>query len=527
MNWYRKLFRAPGQKTDAVRLLNLRCTRFRQLVRNYGKILDALADAADKQGGDYILDRQYIVSLSETVIDLTEAVIFDLNVLAEQRYESFYNLLDRFREEIRDIITSHRSAEKRVDDGSREATPTHAPTSTVDPKKLAKSVAESPALYQHVGQVACRGVAAGPVFNLETEEDPGVFPPGAVMVASDIGPDDELIRLMGRASAILTDFGGPARDAATLAREFKVPTIVGLGDVTRRLDTGTEVTVDADENTVYLGCLPEIIEYYHTERLDHEEEEEYRTLRKLRRIMFALTLNENAESPSRLDDCKTLHDLIHLAHELAGEVQFELIRNLRDLKKVSCELATGFDIPFCVVDVGDGLAPVDPDTGSPGLGEIRSTPLRVFVLGMDQVFRQGPHAFRSGASRVSVTTTVTEEHANVVVQQPGGFDIVDSMIGDSKESNHIYCRFASAGQGNDEKAARGAVTREILSRLDFAAAGTARATAAWLSGVPRVDMEERLTIVGRLGARLLETDSSGWGAVSCDTYVDTFMAQHV
>jgi pyruvate,water dikinase len=527
MNWYHRIFHRSGQKEDVILLLNLRCTRFRQLVRNYGKILDALADAAEKQAGDYILDRQYTVSLSEVVLDLTEAIIFDLNILAGQRYDSFYHLLDRFRSEVRDTIAVEGGAGGSTNSGTNETVKVRTRTSPDGLNKLTKAIAESRVLYQRAGRVACRGVAAGPVFNLETEDSPDAFTQGAVMVASDIVPDDELIRLMRQASAILIDLGEPAGDAATLAREFGIPTIAGLGDASKRLETtGSEITVDADENTVYQGRIEELLEYYETERLDQEEETEYRILRRLRRLMFALTLEEDAETGAELGDCKTLHDLVHLAHELAGDAQFELIMNLRDFKKTSARLATSSTIPFYVMDVGGGLVQGDRGAATPDVMEIRSIPMRMFVQGMDQMFREGPRLSQPGNLRLSVMATVTEEHANMIVEQAGDFDIVDSMIGESRDSNHIYCRFASTARGKENKAVRGAVACEILSRLDFAAAQTTRATAAWLSGVPRNDMEERLTIIGRLGAYLLETDAAGWDGTSRDAYVNTFIARH-
>jgi pyruvate,water dikinase len=527
MTWYRKIFRPSRRKMDANRLLNLRCTRFRQLVRNYGKILDAVGDAAEKQGGDYILDRQYIVSLSEVVMDLTEAIVFDLNILAGQRYDSLYHLLDRFRSEIRDIITREEEAGEPPKTGADGAAKVRAPTSTEDLNKLAKAIAKSHVLYQHVGRVACRGVAAGQVFNLKTAENPDAFPQGAVMVASDIVPNDELIRLMRQASAILTDLGEPATETATLAREFRIPTIVGLKDASGRLETGTEITVDADENTVYLDRVQELLDYYETERLGQDEETEYQILRRLRRFMFPLTLDDGAGTGAELGDCRTLHDLVHLAHELAGEAQFELITNVRDFKKTSAELTTSSKVPFYAIDVGGGLAQADPAAGDPELFEVRSLPLRMFVRGMEQVFDRGSQTPGPGVLPSSVMAAVTEEHANMMVLQPGGFDIVDAMVGENRDSNHIYCRFASTVGGGEDEAVRGAVACEVLSRLDFAAARTTRATAAWLSGVPRTETEERLTIIGRLGACLLETDAAGWERTSRDAYVDTFIAQHV
>jgi pyruvate,water dikinase len=527
MKWLEKILHPSRHERDESRLANLRCTRFRQLVRNYGRILDAMADAAEKQGGDFILDRQYIVSLGESVIDLTESIVFDLNILAGQRFDAFYDLLDRFRVEVRRIIAAN-DAKMAAPPGRAEISGGgRRPDSESGLSRLARAIADSPVLYQHVGQVTCRGLAAGPVFNLATEKDPGAFPQGAVLVAPDIVPNEELIRLMRQASAILTDYGETAREAATLVREFRIPTIVGLSDASSRLETGTEVTVDADENTVYLGRVPELLEYYDAERLGPEEEPEYRLLRRLRRFLFPLTLRSTPGPPAELGDCRTVHDLVHLAHELAGEAHFEVITGLRNVKKTPVQLGAGLELPFSAIDVGGGLAESDAEAVVPGRGEIRSLPLRAFAQGVDQVLGPGARPPRQSVLPASVTATITEEHANILIQRPDGFDIVDSMIGESRESNHIYCRFASTAGGQSGETVRGAVAREILSRLEFGAAQTTRATAAWLSGVPRADMEVHVMIVGRLGAYLAVTDAAGWQAAAEGAYVDAFMAQHV
>ena len=52
----------PG---EAITLLRLRSTRFRQLLKNYGSFLALLDDAAEKQGGSFILDVQYVIALAE------------------------------------------------------------------------------------------------------------------------------------------------------------------------------------------------------------------------------------------------------------------------------------------------------------------------------------------------------------------------------------------------------------------------------------------------------------------------------
>lgn len=81
--------------------------------------------------------------------------------------------------------------------------------------------------------------------------------PGDVLVAETTNPDWEPV--MRRVRAIVTDSGGRTAHAAIVSRELGLPCIVGTGEATRALVTGTEVTVSCAEGatgSVYPGLLP-------------------------------------------------------------------------------------------------------------------------------------------------------------------------------------------------------------------------------------------------------------------------------
>jgi pyruvate,water dikinase len=52
------------------------------------------------------------------------------------------------------------------------------------------------------------------------------------------------------AAGVVTELGGPLSHAAVVAREFGVPSVVNVPDVTRVLRTGDIVRVDGDRGTV-------------------------------------------------------------------------------------------------------------------------------------------------------------------------------------------------------------------------------------------------------------------------------------
>ncbi len=502
-------------------LLNLRATRFRQLLRNYGKILDRLTEASEKQAGEYILDRQYVISSAEIVIDLAESIIFDLNVITDNRHYAFYDALDKFRSEIRSILAADSASEPSAADEAESESKLR-----VKPNMLAEAISRSQVLFKKKGQVACRGVAAGVVFNLETAGSASEFPEGAVMVAADIHPDDELIRVMRKASAILTDFGEPAGDTAILAREFHIPTIVGIEGVSLRLNSGSTITVDADECTIYSGIVQELLDYYQADPSTLKEEVEYRLLRRTRQVLFQLTLPDRSNPEVGHQDCKSIHDLVHLASELAGDSLVELASNRRDGLSAYEEIPAGLFVPLRVLDAGDGLLQSESDSDKPDLGKVRSEPLLTFISGLREVERHGALSLGHGSPMTPLLATIKQEHAMIILPQSGGPDIVDSSLGESNESNHIYCRFAA--EANDEKnpGTRGAMAREILSRFNFAVAQTSRSSSAWISGLPLAETKDRLAILGRLSAFLWMLDAAKDETKSLDTIVEDFMGQY-
>ncbi len=98
-------------------------------------------------------------------------------------------------------------------------------------------------------------VAVGKVRVILNPKDISKFQKGEVLVTTMTDPDWEPI--MKIASAIVTDKGGRTSHAAIVSRELGIPAIVGCGNATRALKTGTDVTIDTtgSEGIVLAGRL--------------------------------------------------------------------------------------------------------------------------------------------------------------------------------------------------------------------------------------------------------------------------------
>ncbi len=133
---------------------------------------------------------------------------------------------------------------------------------TVQSQKAANYI-ETYKLDQNHGAPLCSGVAVGEKIGhgrVHVLLDPDKlrnFKEGDILVTSMTDPAWEPI--MKRASAIVTDRGGRTCHSAIISRELGLPCIVGTGNATETLHTGTNVTVscaEGERGNIYYGTIP-------------------------------------------------------------------------------------------------------------------------------------------------------------------------------------------------------------------------------------------------------------------------------
>ncbi|MBS4176059.1 pyruvate kinase [Lederbergia citrea] len=75
--------------------------------------------------------------------------------------------------------------------------------------------------------------------------------PGSVMVA--IGTDREMVSVLEKCSALITEEGGLTSHAAVVGINLGIPVIVGVENATTLIKDGQEITVDATRGIIYNG----------------------------------------------------------------------------------------------------------------------------------------------------------------------------------------------------------------------------------------------------------------------------------
>ena len=162
---------------------------------------------------------------------------------------------------------------------------------------LATTLARYRVLMRDQGEVACRGVGSGRVVIAAPDGRADGFEPGDVLVARYASP--RLSALVSSASAVVTDVGAVTGHMATVAREYRVPTIVGSGQATQFLEAGTVVTVDADDHVIYEGAVQELLRYQLLHGRAYQETHQFRVLRRVLNLVAPLSLGDSGRAGLR------------------------------------------------------------------------------------------------------------------------------------------------------------------------------------------------------------------------------------
>ncbi len=114
--------------------------------------------------------------------------------------------------------------------------------------KLSKKTLEDPNIV--TGLPGSTGKVEGVVRKISDPDEGDQFLAGEILVTrtTNVG----WTPLFGRAAGIVTDIGSPLAHAAIVARELKIPAVVGCRDATRRLKTGDRIILDGGNGSIQI-----------------------------------------------------------------------------------------------------------------------------------------------------------------------------------------------------------------------------------------------------------------------------------
>jgi pyruvate,water dikinase len=400
-------------------------------------------------------------------------------------------------------------------------------------------VRDHPLLIEH-GTVACFGVAAGPAFVINSDDDLVRFPEGGILVARHTSARYGAV--FHKAAAMVVDIGSATSHLAILAREFKIPALVDTETATQVIETGQEITVDADNQVVYQGRVEDLLRSPAKKSHLLTEMPLYLTLRRVLRWITPLNLTDPKLSEFTPESCKTLHDIIRFAHQVGIAEMFELGEQARHEEAYMVRLKTTIPLNLYLIDLGGGVeeqrrAPfVAPEaiTSIPmqalwkGITHPEVSwagPVTMDAKGLYSVFTRSLSAPAAQHSDFWIRTLaiVSKNYLNFSSRLGYHFATIDAYMGEVRNDNYISFRFKGGAANEHRRVLRARFLGKVLTKLDFEVEVIGDLVVAKLWKYPYHLMEEKLDLLGRLMACSRQKDMVMGDERLVDWYTQAFL----
>jgi pyruvate,water dikinase len=377
------------------------------------------------------------------------------------------------------------------------------------------------------GATVYPGQVSGPAYLAEDRQALLKTPEGAIVIIRRASP--EIVEVFPRVAGLVAERGNLAGHAATLLREFKVPSVLQMAAAFDRIKTGEVISLDASQAVIYKGSLwpapPALITL--AERYREKSGD------AINRRLLTLHLLDAGALSFRPGGCKSTHDVLRYCHERAVEVMFALQdRELEHHPHRSKKLLASVPVNLLVLDLGGGLETSVAEADEVAPAQITSRPFRALWKGITHPAvswkRQMPASLGdlasiitgSMASQNSVVRAlgersyllVADEYMNLNSRLAYHFSLVDACLSDNPSNNYISFRFTGGGSTRERRSLRACFLEACLSHYDFIVDRRGDLVNAWCKRAPADETELNLDILGRL--------------MACSSQLDMYMSSH-
>lgn len=414
------------------------------------------------------------------------------------------------------------------------------PTTATPKGSLADALKKYELIVSDSGSVAQQGIGAGQVHIVNTISDLNEFPEGAVLVSRR--DSSNFIRVMHKASAIVTEIGTPVSHMATLCREFQVPCLVNVTGILSKISDGMEVTVDAEDRRIYKGRVVELLAFKTATDLNINATREFRLLKRLLENVSSLKLVDPLMDEFTPEGCETYHDLLRFIHEKAVANMVELGKDERRLLKDYHAVHLELPIPtgILLIDLRGGI-----DTTATGdkitFTSIRSEPLKAVLEGM--LFPGIWHTKAANVSFGDLITSIVNVPTDALAGQYSGhniaiiskdylnlslrfgyhFNIIDAYCSDMTRDNHIYFRFLGGATDITKRSRRARMIAIILEAFGFNVASKGDIVTGRSGNMPKSEIIRTLNILGRIVGFTRQLDVQMDSDTQVERYAEAFL----
>ncbi|HET7840536.1 MAG TPA: PEP/pyruvate-binding domain-containing protein, partial [Terriglobia bacterium] len=387
------------------------------------------------------------------------------------------------------------------------------------------------------GEGVYPGRVSGPAFVAEDRKSLHKTPLGAILVIRRASPD--IIGVLPRIAGLVAEFGNMTGHAATLLREFKVPSVFQFPSVFTKVQSGDMLSLDAVQPALFHGAIWPRLQ-------DRPAKEESLKEKKdpLSRRMLTLHLLDSNSFRFRPGGCQSAHDILRYCHEKGVEAMFAMQdRELEHGAHSSKKLLASMPVNLFVLDLGGGLALENPEADEIKPAEIVSRPFQALWKGiahpdvswtrkMSASFSDlasvlaGSFSSQSGVIRALGERSyllVANEYLNLNSRLAYHFSLVDACLSDNPLNNYIAFRFAGGGATRQRRSLRACFLEACLAHYGFVVDRRGDLVNAWFKKGRAEETATNLDILGRLMACSCQLDMYMSGREAMRWYVEQFL----
>jgi len=360
------------------------------------------------------------------------------------------------------------------------------------------------------GTTVYPGAGAGKVFKISSPSELPRVPDSVVLVARH--PFPGLITVMEKISALVTEVGGVVSHMAALAREYGVPTLVGVPCRDDLID-GAIVTVDATGGAIYRGEQHELI----SRRTLHNEHMKdlmiFKLLEEVLSKVSPLNLINPADPGFRPENCQSFHDITRFAHQKAVEEMFASAEEIAGKRQFGIKLKSDIPLEMRLIFIDDTYE-LFRKKKSIKDDEIVSAPMESFWNGIK---KEGwPKAAPPSMGRVLETIKNADGRKNKAEFSESSFAIlsheymiaglhmgyhfttIEAICTNQISKNFIRMQYKEGGAVLERRIRRVKLISEILSKAGFGSDSRGDFFTATVTYIRREDILDRLYLLGRL-----------------------------
>jgi pyruvate, water dikinase len=344
------------------------------------------------------------------------------------------------------------------------------------------------------------GRAVGPVHVARTPEEEERTPIGALLVVPQLLPD--CVRLLPRVCGIVVERGTITGHAASVLREFRVPSLFGVAGAVDTLVEGQVVSLDAASRAVFAGAVwPELRGRLPVTVLGR------RTVGLPELLAGKLTKLSSSAFVGTWA-CQSLHDV---AIESMFDIGDRLLESpIGGVKKLECPPP----IYVHIVDLGGGLRPEAASNRSVTVDQVVSLPFQGLWRGLGDPHFVPQRPQRPGLFWSVIATTmvdsearelgapnyacITDSYLNLNSRQAYHFVVVDAFLSGNQNNNHISVRLKGGGAASWQRSLRAEFAAEVLRRHHFTVNVTGDVLNGWIRGVDSAMGADKLAMLGHL-----------------------------